>query len=438
MKAVIVYERKIRELENAILLQMQLEKQGIQTDIRQFYEIKNPFLILKKIDYLFLPSLYETKAIPRAFTRYGKPRYLINLQYEQVLNEKWEKLGHHNPKGQAINAFHICWGEETKKRLIRAGVPKQNAIVTGAMQLDMLRNEFREEYLYDKEYLSKKYKLDSNKRWNLFISSFTYADIEDERLKMNENIAKTSLTDYKDLHTKSRIKILDWFELALKKDEQSIFIYRPHPDELALERVKILQKKYDNFVIIRSEGVKHWINSSDLIYSWFSTSIVEAYFLNKPFILLRPYTIDNQTESMIMKNIDKITNDDDFLLNHISASKKNTYLNSKIIDKYYDNSYKPAFERIINSVNTMEKNDVKQCFNISKKMYLKAFITTCIVSVVYHISKISLIRINNDLKYRNKLLRWIKELRNQIATDEEKRKIREILINTNLVKGDNK
>lgn len=428
MDVVIIYERKLRELENAILLKLELEKRGITCAVRQFYEVDSIKLnnyISPKV--ILAPHLYVSKSIPRIYSRFGKSNYIINLQYEQVLSKKWEKLGHHNPKDEAEKAFHICWGEKTRDRLIDSGIEEKNVKVLGALHLDLLREEFREKYFESKNLLSKKYNIPVEKKWTLFISSFTYADITDERLKMNESVANTKLDSFVPLHTDSRDKILSWFENILLKDTKNILIYRPHPDELSLDKVQDMERKYKNFYIIRDGSVKNWISTCDKIYSWYSTSVVESHYLDKEYSILRPFELPSDFDSVLLKHARFINTYDSFEEDYFSLnSNLQLPIENHLINQYYSYDYlKPSFELYADFIEKLYNGEGKQAFIINPIMRFKAKFTTISVWIVYRLYKMSNIDLNKYRSQRknNFLISWFIEMDNQIATDKEKNEI---------------
>ena len=162
LDVLIIYERKQRELENAILLQIELEERGYSCEIVQFYEApKFNVFNINPPKVILSPHLYNTKSVYRNFARFGHANFLVNLQYEQVLSKKWEELGAHTPKGLAQSFYHICWGKEIVRRLAKGGVPNENIKIFAPLHLDLLRPEYRPKQSVLKEQLAESYDLDS-------------------------------------------------------------------------------------------------------------------------------------------------------------------------------------------------------------------------------------------------------------------------------------
>ena len=435
MDFIIIYERKQRELENDILLKIELEKRGYTCEVVQYYEgdyfnifnINPPKVIL-------VPHLYGNANLYRTFSRFGRANHIVNLQYEQVLSTKWEKLGHHDPKEEAKKAMHICWGEKTKERLVKAGVSSQNLKVLGAPHLDLLRKEYRKPPMDLKQHFSKKYNIDFSKRWILFLSSFTYANISDSRLTMNEASAGIKLSDFREIHTNSRNEILDWFSKILEHDTKNIFIYRPHPDELMLDPVVKLEKKFPNFKIIRDQPVKQWINASDVIYSWYSTSVVEAHFLDKPYAILRPLVLPDSFDSVLLKHADFITSYDLFKKDYFKEDKnRKTAIDDYHINQYYQiDTQNPSFVNYVNFLETLYKAK-KQEFSLTIPNKILAKLKTISAKLVYQLYQyqnidLSKYRNNSQIK-RNFFIEWFIEMDNQIVSSDEKKEIENRLQN---------
>jgi len=434
MDFIIIYERKQREIENAILLKIELEKRGYSCNICQYYEgDKYNIFNINPSKVILVPHLYGNANIYRTFSRYGKSNHLVNLQFEQVLSKKWENLGHHNPNDEAKKAIHICWGNKTKERLEKAGVPANNLKVLGAPHLDLLRQEYRSSNDRLKIEFASIFNIDPTKRWTIFLSSFTYANISADRLKMNELNAGSSLKTFPKIHTDSRNKILTWFKKILKKDSKNIFIYRPHPDELNLISVMELEKEFSNFRIIRYSAVKEWIEVSDNIYSWYSTSVVEAHFLDKPYAILRPVELPDSFDSVLLKHAAFITQYSEFEKDYFkNDSERKTAIDDFHINQYYKiDKVHTAYMKYCDFLEEIY-NSKKQNFNLTIKNKIIAKLKSISVIFVYFLYKnfkIDLDKYRKEDIKRNFFIEWFIEMDNQIVSDHEKQEIEDKLKN---------
>lgn len=422
MNILIVYERKNREFENSVLLKVLLENLGHKCNIAQYYEAEK-FNFWGKIHYdiIFVPSLYNSDAVKRTVARFGKPNRIINMQYEQVLSGKWEKFGHHNPKGLAKGYEHICWGNRTLERLSHAGVPKDNLHVTGAIQLDLLNERFLEPQ-NTRSTLSEQHGLPNDRKWKLFLSSFTYADITDARLKMNENIAGTKLSSFKDIHTKSRNSLISWFEEVLNYDLDSVFIYRPHPDEQNLEPIMKLAEKYDNFVILNENSAKVWIEASDTIFSWYSTTVAECHYMNKPYAILRPHQLPDDFDVVMLKSGNFIQSKNAFVEFYMGQQNQKALTDEALLYYYANGSSRLAVDKIIDVLHTSPRPDAK-------------VISFTRASLLSHIVKsLVVVFVNKTLVHKSSLLEkwltklsffanWKKEIEGESVSEKEKTRI---------------
>jgi surface carbohydrate biosynthesis protein len=428
----IVYERKNRELENALLLKLELERRGHKCEVCQYYEGRG-FDVFKlgKPKIVLVPHLYDTKSVVRNLSRFGVITHLINLQYEQVLSDKWERLGHHNPKGEAVKGIHVCWGDKTARRLIDAGVPEQNVKVLGALQLDLLRPEYRRAKSLIRDELCQKFNLDITKRWTLFLSSFTYADIAEERLRMNEAVAKVSLESFVGLHTSSRNEILKWIESVLIKDLDNYIIYRPHPDELNLDKVLELERNYPNFRVINDRSAKIWIESSDNVYSWYSTTVVESSFLGRPYSILRPFELPDDFDSVLLKHASFVESYEGFEADYFKGDSGRIFpISESFIAQYYKVDRRlPSFAAYCDFLEELAISGSVQAYEVGFREDFLARCNSIAVFFAYSLSRY--LRLDLE-KYRSRsrnnfIVRWFLEMENQIASRDEKALIEESL-----------
>lgn len=348
----ITYEHKARELDAIVLLKQELEKRGYSVLIHSSYEndvYKFPCMANIRPKCVIVPAAYNYEVVEYfSFALVGFVNKIINLQWEQVLSveEEADLNAYHNPKGFAQNVVHLCWGKTPQKRLILSGVPESNCIVTGPGHMDILRFPYNKKIL-NKENLSKKFSLELQKKWILFISSFALNDLTGQIKEYNRNAMGAEYFDnFYNFSVKSRTEILKWFDNYLSEHNDSIIIYRPHPDEVNKNNeLKVLEQKYDNFKVISDLVITHWINSSDIILNWYSTSKAYVVLQNKFEYVLRPIPIERKYEVSIMDGDTFVTSYYDFV-EVVTNDNRDKYPMRDISDYYDFDIHVPTYKRI--------------------------------------------------------------------------------------------
>lgn len=371
MKVIIVYELRNREYDNALLLKCELEKRGYRVEILHKPDLMK---ISNQRCIILVPNCYTTEDYERyIYSLNGEKSVIIDLQYEQVLSQKIEEIGFHNPKGKATAVPHLCWGDNAYNRLLKHGIKESNLMITGALQLDFLRPEFSD-FWYTKEELAERFNLPLNKRWLFYISSFSYVDndfILDKTADLIGN--KEFINEFKNLSTKSQIETLNWFENIISENDDFIIIYRPHPVEKENSRLEKMGEKYKGkFHCISDLSVKQWIISSDIISTWFSTSIVECYMAKKDCLILRPYQIPEFQDAAVYINSKNISNYSEFVesINNyiLTAEKMDFPINKNVIKEYYCVTEKPAYIKICDFIDEISKAITNKNMNIDFKI----------------------------------------------------------------------
>ncbi len=393
-EVVIVYEGIVREFDNALLLKAELENRNYKVDI--VYKTET-FSLKRNNAICILPNGYNTQDIEfyrNILNANGNP--LISLQYEQVLSKRIEDTKVHIPKGLAKEMTFICWGENCKKRLIENGIPEEKVKICGAIQLDFLRNEFDEFYL-SRNKIAENYKLDIDKHWLLYISSFSYACND----KVVSAVATQSndsdfANDFATISTNSQIETLKWFEKLIESNRNIVILYRPHPVEAENILIKNLEKKYhNNFRCINELSVKQWIKVSNIITTWFSTSLAEIYMAKKSVLLLRPHTIPPEMDVPFYINANSIRSYDEFhreIENMTGANETTIHMpiTNQELSEYYLIDDIPAYKKIcdeIEKISTEQDNSKSKHFALNriKFMFNNLFIFKLVFKKVYQI-----------------------------------------------------
>ena len=305
----LIYEHKARELENCALIASELERRGYKTKLS--YNYSAPIRFFLKPTIIIVPHAYNEEHM--AFyirNKWNSNKNVISMQYEQIL-AKYSEDGIHNPSGQARMAQHTAWGEAQVERYLKHDIDPSHIHDTGSVSMDLFRPEFRS-YFLSREQIGKEFGLDTSKEWVLFISSFSYAKRTEKNIselaRHNPNaynIARLSDESYK--------AVLMWLRKAIEMYPDKLFIYRKHPAELDDRELIKIEEEHPNFRCIDTYSMRQWSLVVDKLYNWYSTSLVDVYFANKPCYILRPIPIPKHIEVSIMVNAKFIADSDEFL-----------------------------------------------------------------------------------------------------------------------------
>lgn len=389
MDFLIFYEHASRELENILMVKEELNKRGYSVGISHF--CLNGYgrnVLFAKPKVVVTPWLRSDDNIFR-FTRFSnKPSKIVNLQWEQIYNKKNIESGLAETQGQAKKVNHVCWGRASKDRLIKVGISIKNLKVTGAIQLDFGRKEF-EYYYKTREELSGEFKIDSSKKWILYISSFAYATYSPDDIERLEQKWNMSYSEMYEISKISRVKTLEWIKELLSNNSEIVFIYRPHPSEKIDDELLNYKEIYNDFFIIKDYSVKQWIKACDKINTWFSTSIAEIFYMGRECAIVRPYPLSEDIEVDIMKKAKFITNKDDFLKYNLlnNCNEKQFPVSKELMDYYYDyDDDIPSYVRVaeyLERVYSEKKYDTEYKFlREEKKIFKKIHKNEILVSLI--------------------------------------------------------
>lgn len=356
----LMYEHKVRELDNLCLLKYELDKRGYRTKIlyeNDFELVKSNTVVYKTrvlvVGYCYTGSSIKDYASYRI--RFDK---VINLQWEQVITNEQEKdkNSFRNLSGLAKEIVHISWGERNRKRLIeKAGVAPDHIKVTGNITMDLLRPEFKGFYL-SREEICERYELPSDKKICLFIAGFKYVEASEEARRATIARFGEGRRRYLEVAEREQLTILEWFSQFLEEHKDCVIVYRPHPGD-GSPRAEKMAQTHENFRVISELSVKQWIVISDLVYAWNSTAILEAFFAGKNPMHLCPYPIpDDQSHPLLMK-MNKITDYDTFSKS-VTGRQVDLGLTKEIVNPFYlVDDEKAAYVKVADAFEEVYRND---------------------------------------------------------------------------------
>lgn len=372
----LMYEHKVRELDNLCLLKYELDKRGYRTKIlyANNFDLIEARTVMYRTKVLVIGYCYTSSSI-RDYASYRiKFDKVINLQWEQVTTNEQEKDSgsFRNLSGLAKEIVHISWGEKNQKRLIeKAGVAPQNVKVTGNITMDLLRPEFRGFY-FPREEICRRYDLPEEKKLCLFIAGFKYVEVSAEAKRATIARFGAGRRHYLEVAEKEQLTILQWFRQFLEENKDCVIVYRPHPGDPS-PRAEKLAQEYENFRVISELSVKQWIAVSDLVYAWNSTAILEAFFAGKNPIYLCPYPIPEDQDHPLLMEMNKVEDYETFRKT-VSGEVLDIGLTKEMVNPFYLVDEKRAsYLKIVDAFEEVYRDDIYTLDSRQRRAYRRLY-----------------------------------------------------------------
>lgn len=373
MRFVIVYELGHREYDNMFLLSRELIRRGHKVKL---YHRTQEIQIIHKDSVLILPNAYRNSHI-------NEYRYNFNTRNDPIIVYPVEQLNNgilpdyfdFSLKNMALHLPTLCWGPEYKSFIDNLGYDNKFNCITGAIQLDFCREEFRS-LMMSREKISNIYGLPISKKWFLFTSDFIYVDdamvrmiVESGQLKKNEALSRQNF------ECSVQKVILEWFDRFLSSRNDYILIYRKHPVEKIQKCVyDLIEKHPGNVFEIADLNIKQWFCVCDIVSCFYSTSSVECAVYGKSTLLLRPVDFNpdaKMKDYSFFSGYPKINNYDEFC----DAIEKYDRGEYKIIldniSKQFSIEDIPAYYRVADAIEHIAMNQVRK--KLEKGFYLNRY-----------------------------------------------------------------
>ncbi len=360
----IYYEHKAREYQYCHALKYELKRRGysarichLQNRHTWFYKIfsKPKIIVCGTASLAHTVDSFNFIEDRCDFLR-GRAPFYINLQIEQLFRDKQAGYNIVTDEFLQKRVFSVCWGKRRRLQLVNSGIHPNQIAVTGAMHLDFLRPEFESLYLSKKE-VSHYYQIEYNKRWILYISSYTYVSAPIEKLRswFRHLLAidpEANWDEYMKRKTSSvhsQIITLDWIDRYLANNDD-IFIYRPHPGERITNEMRILMQTYPGrFLWIKDGSVQQWIAVCDVVNNWISTAVVEAFVAQKPVNIVQPVEVPVDLQPVILDDCKKIQTYSEFAdaqQKEMQFSEETFPINRALLHDYYELDNTCAYMRV--------------------------------------------------------------------------------------------
>lgn len=337
---ILMYEHKVRELENLCLLKYLLEERGYSVLIKCIHDLDvyrtsnrscKPKYCAKVLGIF---AFHTNDTIQYNVQNCIYPEKIVNLQWEQMISPNQEKSGSYsNPSGIGLEICHISWCQNNYSRLVDiAHVPSKNVFLCGNIGLDFL-NPKLEKYFYSREQILGKYNLKKYDKICILFSNFMCAE---QFFSNPEELRKRfgdSYIEAQENALRSSEVIIDWFINAARHFPNYAFIYRPHPgDNLTEVEDKISCEP--NIIINRDFSSKQWIFVSDYMFSTHSTVVVEAHIAQKKCFVLEPYPVISEHDNEIFSTINPIDTQEK-MFEILKGKEMDTGIQRTLVEKHF-------------------------------------------------------------------------------------------------------
>lgn len=430
-----IYEIKPREIESICLLGYELKRRGYTVAyVNTWKNLDRVFMKRLDAEVVIGFAAYDTPTVDFVLSYAGEIRKMVNMQWEQLLSigQKDDKATDYYIKGKAEKIVHFSWGEDNYKRLtVDCGIDERNVKTVGHVGLDFFRKEFMGYYKSKRE-ICEQFHFENDKRICLFISSFSYVNIPEIYVDyVGDSFVQIS--------NESQRIVLEWIERILEVRNDITFIYRPHPAEASNESLLNITKKYPNFRVLSQYSVKQWIAIADVIYNWYSTSLMEIYCSGKSCYLLRPIKMPRRYEIAIFENAEFVEDYDTFSK---TIDQKGVFPVSDIELKkfYYIDKSEAAYKKVVNELEKIYKedgfvlpHDFKERQRIGKKRFvMRLWIVRICIYLFTQIRSLCGVK---EAAEKLHFSRYAKQLKKQNYAS--KREIKAIMQKISIILGEN-
>ncbi|MEA3352073.1 MAG: hypothetical protein U9Q82_15820 [Chloroflexota bacterium] len=225
-------------------------------------------------------------------SHWPRARY-INLSFEQLLGKTQKKFKAPRDDFSRQYVFHHAWGEFFAQYLQANHVTRSQIAVNGNPSYMLYRCPYKAYYQPRKE-LAQQYGLDPEKRWVFIPENYGWAFFEDHMLRdrIRRGFDPDDAYRYRDFARDSLRAAAGWWRDASKLDSIELIV-RPRPAiprEQFIETVRAMAGDVPKTLHFIKQGtVREWILASDMIFSSYSTTLLEAAVAQKPLSMLMPF-----------------------------------------------------------------------------------------------------------------------------------------------------
>lgn len=242
----------------------------------------------------FCPSV-ETVPLNVFWEIYGDDIHYANLGFEQLLANLFRYSHVPRDKFSKEVAYHCAWNNEYKDWLVENGVPPAHIPITGSPQHTFYLSKYKR-LLASREEVAAEIGINAQRKWAFF--PFNYGGAFYGEAVRTGMLRKGQPPEMLDAYIKfcrqSFDAVMSWLLRAAHEHRDTFFIIRPRPleeREVYLERIRSIGSIPPNIIVVKRRPIRDWIANSDIVFSSFSTTLLDALVAGKNAFSLLPYPL---------------------------------------------------------------------------------------------------------------------------------------------------
>jgi len=298
-KVDVVYfiEHAARELDVACVVKSLLARQDIRVEICSIVAGLDESLSHWQPNVVAIPYGTSVKDwnLERVVSRWGSARF-INLSFEQVLGKTQKSFK--APKDVFAREYmmYTAWGEFFVEYLQEHAIPLEHISVVGNPALALYTLPYRNYYGQARDELAQLFGLSLDRRWIFVPENYGWGFFKDNNVRdrIRRGFDPEDAFRYRDFARSSLQEVANWWHKAAKLDGIELIV-RPRP-AIPTENFRAAMLEFageipEHMHIIKHGTVREWTLASDLVFSSFSTTLLDAALAEKPVYMLTPFPI---------------------------------------------------------------------------------------------------------------------------------------------------
>ena len=298
-KVDVVYfiEHAARELDVACVVKSLLARQGIQMEICSIVSGLDVSLSNWRPKVVAIPYGTSVKDwnLEQIVSEWGDA-YYINLSFEQVLGKTQKSFKAPRDQFARQHLLYTAWGDFFVDYLREHAVPAGNIVVVGNPALALYTLPYRNYYAQARAELAQFFGLSPERRWVFVPENYGWAFFKDNNVRdrIRRGFPANDAFRYRDFALASLKEAAIWWREAAKLDGIELIV-RPRPaiptGNFRTAMLEFAKDIPEHLHIIKHGTVREWTLASDLVFSSYSTTLLDAALADKPVYMLTPYPI---------------------------------------------------------------------------------------------------------------------------------------------------